>query len=118
MANVKKAECHKVLKQTRHTQAFQVGATTTMALVVTKELYKILMDGNFCPGFHQIDDLMLGIHPFTCGYIKGTAQGTAVEVHVQSYDLMLEGQVAPGLTEKETFCMDSVPLPTFIFQAF
>lgn len=118
MANATKGERRKVFQRALLARSNEAGAATSMTPVVTKELYEMIINGELGPPPHQLDDLAKGVTPFSCGYIKGTAQATTVEVKAQAYDLTMEGQVAPNLAERDTFRTDAVPLPTSIFQTF
>ena len=76
----------------------------------------MVLHGRFAPHPHQMDDLTVGVHPFTCGYARGSLTGRVVESRTSGYDLMLAGQIAPTLAEQGTFHTASVDLPASIFQ--
>ena len=92
------------------------GAATGLSPVVTKELYEMILNGRFAPHPHQMDDLTVGVQPFTCGYAKGSESGKQVEARAAGFDLMMAGQIAPTLGEQSTFRTSAVDLPTTTFQ--
>jgi hypothetical protein len=105
-----KSERRVALADALEQRAHDASAATAIAPVATKELYEMILQGKLAPPSHEMDDLTLGIHPFSCGYSFGQ-QGTTVQARAQRYDLMMAGLTAPTLAEQDTFSTKEVPIP-------
>ena len=56
-------------------ECVNTGLTACMiTLLASKELYKIVLQGRFAASYHEVDDLMKGLQPFTCSFQGGGGQ--------------------------------------------
>ena len=83
---------------------------TIIVPLVTKELHKTVLNARFAPAMHKLDDLSLGINPFTCGYFADEKEQAAM-LCTQQYDLMLQSATSPTVTEQEAFTTKKIPFP-------
>ena len=114
-ANATKAE-HRVALQS----ALEERVNTSLAAgrimpLASKELYKIVLQGRFAASYHEVDDLMKGLQPFTCGF-QSTDRDRDIATRATQFDQMMVGIVALSLAEQETFRTKEVPLPSSVYQ--
>ena len=90
-------------------------AASRITPLASKELYKIILQGRFAAGYHEVDDLTKGLQPFTCGF-QATEQDRNIATRATQFDQMMAGLVAPPLAEQETFWTKEVPLLSTVYQ--
>ena len=109
-ANSTKAERRVAFLRVLEMRAHSADAACLVLPIATKELYEMVLQAQVAPHAHQVNDLTAGISPFTCGFMVGE-RGSPVPVHVERYDLLLQGLIALTVVEQEQFCTKEVPLP-------
>ena len=97
-------------------RARQQDAATAIAPFVTKELHETVLMGRIAPKTHEMEDLGVGLNPFSCGF-QNSEKDREVVIRAQNMDLMLQGHTQPTLAEQETFKTKEVPVPTTIYEA-
>ena len=60
------------------------------------------------PHVHQLNDLTVGLSPFTCGFFVGQ-KGSPVATRVKRYDSAMAGVAAPTIAEQDEFRTKEVP---------
>ena len=90
-------------------------AAGRITLLASKELYEIVLHGRFAASYHEVDDLMKGLQPFTCGF-QSTDRDRDMATRATQFDQMMAGLVTPSLAEQETFRTKEVPLPSSVYQ--
>ena len=115
-AQASKAERRAVFVRMLEQRASEAGAATTIVPVVSKELLETVLFGKFAPAVYEADDLRIGLHPFTCGYVLDN-RGGVVESRAASYDLMLAGLSAPTFDEQTLLSTKEVPFPATTYAA-
>lgn len=113
-ATATKGERRQVFADLVEERGNEYDAATAVVPIVSKELYEIVLHGRFAPRPHEMDDLTLGLHPFTTGYFDDET-GTEVRVRAQRFDTMMNGNAAPSLAEQDTFTTKEVPIPASVF---
>ena len=115
-AQATKGERRAVFVRLLDQRASEAGAATTIAPVVSKELLETVLFGKFAPAVYDADDLRVGLHPFTCGFVVDT-RGGIVESRAASYDLLLAGLAAPTFEEQAQLSTKEVPFPATTYAA-
>ena len=90
-------------------------ATGWIMPLASKELYEIILQGRFAASYHEVDDLMKGLQPFTCSF-QSTDRDCVVATRATQFNQMMVGLVAPSLAEQETFHTKEVPLLSTVYQ--
>ena len=114
-ANATKAERQVALQSTLEERVNTGLAASRITPLASKELYEIVLQGRFAASYHEVDDLMKGLQPFTCGF-QSTERDRDVASRASQFDQMMAGLVAPSLAEQETFRTKEVPLPSTVYQ--
>ena len=76
--------------------------------LASKELYEIILQGQFAAGYHEVNDLTKGLQPFTCGF-QSTDRDRDIAIRATQFNQMMAWLVAPSLAEQETFWTKEVP---------
>lgn len=77
--------------------------------IVTKTLLDAIVSSEL-GSESAIDDLTQGIHPFTCGHVQGP-DGEKVQAMATALDRVMEGEVAPTVTEHVLLTATEVRFP-------
>ena len=114
-ANSTKAERRTAL-QTAFNERVESGlsASHTMPLA-TKELYKMVVQGQLASHLFEGEDLSKGLSPFTCGFQVGECD-TAISARALHFDQMQLGHTTPTLAEQDTLRTKEVPVPQSIYE--
>ena len=114
-ANITKAE-RRVALQSALEECVNTGlAACRITLLASKELYEIILRGHFVASYHDVDDLMKELQPFTC-FFQSTEWDRDVVSTASQFGQMMVGLVAPSLAEQETFRTKKAPLPLTVYQ--
>ena len=76
----------------------------------------IIME-NLAPAPHELDDLSLGIKPFTRGVHNGSNTGRLIQGHTLGFDLMMAGLTVTTLSTQYTFSTNKVQILKTSYEA-
>ena len=116
LANAKKPEMRICLQTMVEQRAMEPTVVSRSPAIMTKEVLEMILSGKFAPTLFQMEDLTIGISPFTCGFFVGD-RGDAIMARTNRYDLQQSGQTNISLAELEQLATKEVYLPENAWQA-
>jgi hypothetical protein len=116
LANATKQERRLCLQEFVEERRQEVDSAGAGKVVVTKEVHDMIVSG-LVGDAHGLDDLTVGLQPFTCGFGMGTTSKT-IQARVDAYDTSMLGHATPTMAEQIHFSTKEILLPgePYIFQ--
>jgi hypothetical protein len=115
IANHDKGEHLSLLRTQLKLRVRQVGAATKQVPVASKELLEMIRTANYFCEPHELNDLTLGLQPFSVGLFVGDSLSKTTQARAAGYEQMMQGTVNPTLAEQATFVTKEVRIPQDIF---
>ena len=115
-ANCTKGERRTILERLVTDRARTPGAATAIPPIVTKEVYELVFSGAFGPTEHEVDNLAKGFQPFVTAFTT-TQDREVLSARAASYDLLMQGEIRPSLSETVALATTAVAIPSNTHEA-